>query len=93
MKTSENEILIIDYLSGNFTEDKQKEFERLLNENSDLKKEFETIKAFWNVNEEVPNPSAKMDMNFYSMLKTEEEKSNQISFVEKLQNLFSNSKK
>jgi hypothetical protein len=90
MKTSENEILIIDYLSGNFTEDKQKEFERLLNENSGLKKEFETVKAFWNVNEEVPNPSAKMDMNFYSMLKTEEVKSNQISFVEKLQNLFSN---
>ncbi len=90
MKASKNELLIIDYLSGNLADDKQLEFEQLLKENSDLKKEFETIKAFWHASEETPNPSAKMDMNFYSMLKTEEEKSNQISFVEKLQNFFSN---
>ncbi|PWG05330.1 HEAT repeat domain-containing protein [Polaribacter aquimarinus] len=89
MKQEEFKIAMIDYLSGNLSEDKQQGFEQLLKENSDLNKEFAATKAFWNVNEEFPEPSTNMDMNFYAMLKAEEEKSHQISFIEKLQNFFS----
>ena len=88
MNTEEFKITMIDYLSGNLTDDKQQEFENLLKNNTELQQEFDSFKGFWNVSEEVPEPSANMDMNFYSMLKAEEDKQNRISFAEKIQNLF-----
>lgn len=89
MSREENKALIIDYLSGNLSDDKKRNFEKLLENDSELKAEFEGIITFWNVTEETPEASANMDMNFYAMLKVEEEKSNKISFVEKVQNFFS----
>ncbi len=89
MKIEEFKIAIIDYLSGNLADDKQQEFKQLLKENSNLQKEFNTTKAFWNVSKETIEPSTNMDMNFYAMLKAEEEKRNQISFTQKLQSFFS----
>lgn len=89
MSTKENETLIIDYLSDNLSEDKKLNFEQLLENDSQLKEEFEAVKSFWNVAEEAPEPSSTMDMNFYSMLKAEEEKSNKISFVQKIENFIS----
>ena len=89
MKSEEFKLLIVDYLSGNLTEDKQQELEQLLNENSDLNQEFEAIKVFWSAQARVPEPSTNMDMNFYTLLKSEEEKSNRIKLLAKLQSFFS----
>lgn len=89
MKSEAFKILIVDYLSGNLTVEKQLEFEQLLKENQKLKQGFEAFKRFWNVSEEIPEPSTNMDMNFYAMLKEEDEKENKMSFLELTQNLFS----
>lgn len=87
MDYKEFENSIIDYLSGNLSDEERNEFEAFLVENPQYQQEFEETKLFWNADSEgVLNPSPNMDMNFYSMLKAEEEKANKISFLEKAQN-------
>nr|WP_298994109.1 HEAT repeat domain-containing protein [uncultured Polaribacter sp.] len=81
---------ITDYLSDNLSEEKRIEFETFLEENKVYQEEFEFSKTFWNqIDEDNISPSSTMDMNFYSMLKNEEEKLNKVSFLDKLKNLFS----
>ena len=81
---------ITDYLSDNLSEEKRIEFETFLEENKVYQEEFEFSKTFWNqIDEDNISPSTTMDMNFYSMLKNEEEKLNKVSFLDKLKNLFS----
>jgi hypothetical protein len=80
---------IVDYLSENLSTEKNKEFEEFLKANPEFQKEFNLTKSFWNESlEEVPTPSSKMDMDFYSMLKAEEEKANKVSVLTKIQNFF-----
>ena len=76
---------ITDYLSDNLSEEKRIEFETFLEENKVYQEEFEFSKTFWNqIDEDNISPSTTMDMNFYSMLKNEEEKLNKVSFLDKL---------
>ncbi|PQJ79081.1 HEAT repeat domain-containing protein [Polaribacter porphyrae] len=90
MDYKEFENSIVDYLSENLSTEKNKEFEGFLKANPEFQKEFNLTKSFWNESlEEVPTPSSKMDMDFYSMLKAEEEKANQVSMITKIQNFFS----
>ena len=79
---------IVDYLSGNLSEEKNKKFEVFLNANKDCQIEFDTIKSIWENSTEETVPSSNMDMNFYSMLKEEEKKTNKTSFLNKLQDFF-----
>lgn len=89
METKEFENITIDYLSDNLSSEKRVEFESFLKQNPEFQKEFEATKLFWNVDsEEIPEPTSKMDMDFYSMLKAEEEKANKVSLLAKLQNFF-----
>lgn len=80
---------IVDYLSENLSDEKKNEFDSFLNSNKEFQKEFEIAKRFWAEISDDLAPSSSMDMNFYSMLKAEEEKVNKVSFVEKIKNLFS----
>ena len=88
MKAEEFKELMIDYLSGNLTDDKQQEFEQFLIENPENQKEFEATKAFWNVSEEVPEPTSAMDIKFYSMLNAEDKKTEKVSFITEIENFF-----
>ena len=73
MDYKEFENTIVDYLSENLSSEKRAEFELFLENNTEFQKEFETTKLFWNADaEEMPEPTSKMDMDFYSMLKAEE---------------------
>ena len=90
MDYTEYKETITDYLSDNLSEEKRIEFETFLEENKVYQEEFEFSKTFWNqIDEDNLSPSTTMDMNFYSMLKNEEEKLNKVSFLDKLKNLFS----
>lgn len=86
-KTFENSI--VDYLSENLSTEKRTAFEEFLASNPECQKEFELTKSFWTESsEDVPAPSPNMDMNFYSMLKAEEEKANKVSVLTKIQHFF-----
>ncbi|WP_439132932.1 hypothetical protein [Polaribacter sp.] len=89
MDYKEFENSIVDYLSENLSEDKRIDFEVFLKKKPEFNEAFETAKFLWNQStENVPLHSTSMDMNFFSMLKAEEEKANKISFFEKLQHFF-----
>ncbi|OBY66009.1 HEAT repeat domain-containing protein [Polaribacter reichenbachii] len=90
MDYKEFENRTVDYLSDNLSSEEIKEFEAFLVLNPEFQQEFEATKLFWNGDsEEVPEPTSKMDMNFYSLLKAEEEKADKVSILKKLQNFFS----
>ncbi|MFK8061081.1 MAG: HEAT repeat domain-containing protein [Polaribacter sp.] len=87
MDYKEFENTIVDYLSDNLSSERKKEFELFLEQNPESQKEFKATKLFWNVDsEKIPEPTSKMDMDFYSMLKAEEEKENKVSLLTKFQN-------
>lgn len=80
--------VMIDYLSGNLTEDKQMEFEKFLANDSKHQEEFESAKLFWNgVDEEIPEPTTAMDVNFYTLLNSEKNSSEKVSFIKKVENI------
>ena len=81
---------IVDYLSGNLSEEKKKAFEKMLATHPEYKKEFEEMSFFWSVNEEeVPEPSMEMDMKFYAMMNSEIEKeqkdSSLVRFIKRIE--------
>jgi hypothetical protein len=87
MERKQFEELITDYITGNCSEQQTQEFELFLKNNPASNQEVEEMKAFLNgFNEEVEASSA-MDMRFYSMLNTEEQKKNKISLFEKFGNV------
>jgi hypothetical protein len=88
MKVAEFEEIIIDYLSGNLTAEKQQDFEQFLIENPEFKEEFETTKSFWTVEEETPESTSAMDVKFYELLNAQEKKANKISVFKKIENFF-----
>ena len=83
---------IVDFLSGNLTEDEQKRFEQFLKENPEHQEEFETAQFLWEGDaEEMPEPSLSMDAKFYSLLESETKKQNEVSWFQRLENfLFGN---
>ncbi|MEQ6123396.1 HEAT repeat domain-containing protein [Pseudotenacibaculum sp. MALMAid0570] len=88
MNYNEFKEIIIDYLSENLTEQKQKEFEQFLIDNPERQKEFEEAKLFWDgAQEEIPEPSSTMDVKFYTMLNAEENRKEKVPFLKTLENL------
>lgn len=79
---------MIDYLSGNLSEKQELEFEKFLAEHPIHQEEFESIKLFWNgADEEIPEPTAAMDVKFYSMLNAEEKATEKVSFIQKIERI------
>lgn len=88
MNDKEFKEMMIDYLSGNLTEDKQQKFEQYLADHPEFQEEFEATQLIWKgTEEEVPEPSASMDIKFYTMLNVEGNKSEKEPFLKKLENL------
>lgn len=88
MEIKEFRELITDYISENLSEEKQQEFEQFLIDNPTCLQEVEEMKLFWNGVEEDVAPSGAMDVKFYTMLNSQEEKKEKISFFTKLEQLF-----
>lgn len=85
MKYNEFKEIMIDYVSGNLSEEKQKEFDRFLIENPIYKVEFEEFLLLWNHTEEnIPEPTMAMDMNFYTMLQAEKEKATEKTIIDRI---------
>ena len=91
METKEFKEAIIDYLSGNLSDEKTQEFEQFLALNPEVEKEFEATKMVWNTTEEIPEPTAGMDVNFYTMLNAESKKAENKSFIHKVEEFFATS--
>lgn len=81
--------IIIDYLSGNLSEEKQKEFELFLAENPQYIHEYDDVKMFWNESEvTIPEPTSTMDDTFYAMLKKESNTEENNYVLHKIENFF-----
>lgn len=83
---------MIDFLSGNVTEEQSQNFEQFLANNPEYNEEFEATKIFWNGDEEeTPEPTSAMDVKFYTMLNNEIVMKEEISLIQKIENfLFGN---
>lgn len=88
MERKQFEELITDYITGNCSEQRTQEFELFLKNNPASKQEVEEMKLFLNGFDEEAEVSSAMDMKFYSMLNTEEQKKNNVSLFDKLAIIF-----
>ncbi len=78
---------LVDYVSGNLSEEKINALELFLKENPEYSKEVEEVTFFWEgIEEEIPEPSAAMDIGFYTMLNAQKEKKNNVSIFTKIEN-------
>ncbi|MDT7833403.1 HEAT repeat domain-containing protein [Flavobacteriaceae bacterium S356] len=88
MEYTEFKEVIVDYLSGNLTEEKHIEFEQFLSENSQHQEEFEASKVFWaGAEEEIPTPTSAMDVKFYTMLNAQEKRTQKESVFKSIETL------
>lgn len=84
---------IVDYLSGNLTENEEQRFEQFLKENPQYQDEFEAAQFLWKGDSDaIPEPSIAMDAGFYSHLDAELKKNEDTgSWFQKLEHfLFGN---
>ena len=84
---------IVDYLSGNLTEEEIQRFEQFLKDRPEHQEEFEATQLLWKGEEgNIPEPSSSMDVKFYTMLNSEvNENEEKTSWFQKLENfLFGN---
>ena len=83
---------IVDYLSGNLTDEERQRFENYLKNHPEFQEEFESVQFLWKgTEEEIPEASLNMDGNFYSMLNAEMKKDDNPSWFRKLEHfLFGN---
>ena len=80
--------LLTDYVLGNLSDSKNQEVKLFLKENPKYYIELEEVSFFLeNMHEEIPEPTASMDIKFYTMLNSQKEKEKKISFVNKLESL------
>lgn len=80
---------IVDYISEKLSDEKKREFEAFLNENPEVKKEFNEDKRFWDaLLTDTPEPSNTMDNSFYAMLHSLESKPKKESVFDQLSVLF-----
>lgn len=88
MNNKEFKEMMIDYLSGNLTEDSQQEFEQFLAAHPEYHEEFEATQLIWKgTEEEIPEPSTSMDVKFYTMLNAQGNSNEKESFLKKLETL------
>lgn len=76
---------IVDYLSGNLTTQEAIDFEQFLEKNPQHKEEYEMVKSFWEVEEEVPEFTSAMDARFYAMMNAEEKETSKDKNVSRLE--------
>jgi len=92
MEQEKFEIWMMEYLSGELDESRQREFDNYLKDNPKRNEEFETIAETWKGIDafEVPKPSEQMDTNFFEMLNSEIEKKEKkkSSWLRSLQSFF-----
>ncbi len=93
MKREEFEKLMTDYVTGNCNAQEVVAFELFLKNNPQYNEEVVAMKMFMNAAEEEVETSASMDMKFYAMLNAEEQKTSKPSLIEKLQGIFSMSRR
>lgn len=80
---------IVDYVSGNLSEEEKQVFEKFLTTNSVAKEEVEKEKRLWNeLLSSQPEPSENMDTAFYKMLHSQEDKEVSTSFLQKIERFF-----
>ncbi len=87
MDTTQFEIWVMDYLSGELDEASIQRFEKFLTDNEEYQKQFDVLLSSWEqLNAlEVPEPSEKMDTQFFEMLSNATEKNDKIPWYKKLQ--------
>jgi len=92
MEQEKFEIWMMECLSGELDENRQREFDNYLKDNLKHKEEFEAIAEIWKGADEheVPQPSEQMDATFFEMLNSEIEKKGQkkSSWFQSLQSFF-----
>lgn len=88
MERKQFEELITDYITGNCSEKQRQEFELFLKNNPLANEEVEQMKLFLDGFEDEFEVNSAMDMKFYSMLNTEEQKENKVSFIQKITTFF-----
>lgn len=81
---------LVDYLSGNLTEEEIQRFEQFLENHPEHQSEFDAAKFLWQgTDEEIPEPTSSMDVKFYTMLNEEaREKEENTSWLQMIENLF-----
>lgn len=80
--------LIVDYITGNLEEAKQKEFEDFLLDNPNYNEEFEaTTRMLDAIDDEAPMHSELMDKKFYELIKSSEKTSEKTLFLSKLEKI------
>ncbi len=88
MKYLEFKELLTDYVLGNLSNSKSQELELFLKENPEYYTELEEASFFLeSMHEEIPEPTAAMDVKFYTMLNSQKQKEEKVSFVYKLESL------
>ncbi len=76
MEYNEYKELMMDYVSDKLSADKQKEFEQFIVNNPQCHQKVTDLKSMWTKVDalETPEPSEKMDAQFYALLNSEKEK-------------------
>ena len=92
MDYKEFQKMMMDYVSGNLSEENKTIFEQFLKNNSQHQEEFEQMQNFWSGGEaEIPESSTGMDVKFYTMLNAQEESSKKVSVLDNIISFFKGS--
>lgn len=80
---------LVDYLSGNLTEEETQRFEQFLEDHPEHQSEFDAAQFLWKGDDqEIPEPTSSMDVKFYTMLTSESKvKETEITWLQKVENL------
>jgi len=80
---------IVDYLSGNLTDDDTQKFEQFLKDYPEYLPEYESAQFLWQGSDaEIPSPTTAMDTKFYQMLNSEsKEKEGKLTLFQKIEQL------
>lgn len=91
------EIWMIEYLSDGMDEQGKSDFEKFLEDHPEYQKEFEIMNSTWEQmdDSEIPEPTEKMDSQFYQMLYSEIEakKNTKVDWFKELRLFFSSLQK
>ncbi|MGI9551539.1 MAG: HEAT repeat domain-containing protein [Aurantibacter sp.] len=83
MENEQFEIWMIEYLSDALDENNRKQFDRFLQDNPERQKQFDRLSQVWGRIdiESTPEPSEKMDEQFFDMLRGEMDKEKKVGNV------------
>lgn len=80
------EIWVMDYLSGELSEDNNVEFENFLGSHPEYQKQFNELSNTWDQMyiSEIPEPTEKMDVKFYEMLSSHQEENKKVNVLQNI---------